>query len=75
MAQGGSDKPMFDDVGHWFERFLQPGALVELGVVAVCVPDVAWPEARGIVDALPLTAPPGETASDAEDAGMLPDPA
>lgn len=41
MAQGGSDKPMFDDVGHWFERFLQPGALVELGVVAVCVA-LAW---------------------------------
>lgn len=41
MAQGGSDKPMFDDVGHWFERFLRPGALVELGVVAVCVA-LAW---------------------------------
>ena len=41
MAQGGSDKPMFDDVGHWFERFLQPGALVELGVLAVCVA-LAW---------------------------------
>ncbi len=32
---------MFDDVGHWFERFLQPGALVELGVLAVCVA-LAW---------------------------------
>ena len=41
MAQGGSDKPMFDDVGQWFERFLQPGALVELGVLAVCVA-LAW---------------------------------
>ena len=41
MAQGGSDKPMFDDVGHWLERFLQPGALVELGVLAVCVA-LAW---------------------------------
>ena len=41
MAQGGLDKPMFDDVGHWFERFLQPGALVELGVLAVCVA-LAW---------------------------------
>ncbi len=41
MAQGGSDKPMFDDVGHWFERFLQSGALVELGVLAVCVA-LAW---------------------------------
>ena len=51
------------------------GELPLFGVVAVCVPDVAWPEARGIVDALPLTATPGEAASDAEDAGMLPDPA
>lgn len=41
MAQGGADKPMFDDVGHWFERFLQPGALVELGALAVCVA-LAW---------------------------------
>ena len=40
MAQS-ADKPMFDDVGHWFERFLQPGALVELGVLAACVA-LAW---------------------------------
>lgn len=51
------------------------GELPLFGVVAVCVPDVAWPEARSIVEALPLNAPGGEAATDADDAGMLPDPA
>jgi hypothetical protein len=50
------------------------GELPLFGVVAVCVPDVAWPEAKGIVDALPLNAP-GDASAEADDAGMLPDPA
>lgn len=51
------------------------GELPLFGVVAVCVPDVAWPEARSIVDALPINAPEGEAATDPDDAGILPDPA
>ena len=50
------------------------GELPLFGVVAVCVPDVAWPEAKGIVDALPLNRP-GDPAAEPGDAGMLPDPA
>lgn len=34
------------------------GELPLFGVVAVCVPDVAWPEAKGIVDAMPLNTAP-----------------
>lgn len=50
------------------------GELPLFGVVAVCVPDVAWPEAKDIVDALPLNTP-GDPSVEADDAGMLPDPA
>lgn len=50
------------------------GELPLFGVVAVCVPDVAWAEAKGIVDALPLNTP-GDPAAEWGDAGMLPDPA
>ncbi|KGM53920.1 hypothetical protein N800_04140 [Lysobacter daejeonensis GH1-9] len=50
------------------------GELPLFGVVAVCVPDVAWPEAKEIVDALPLNNP-GDPAAELDDAGMLPDPA
>ena len=50
------------------------GELPLFGVVAVCVPDVAWPEAKDIVDALPLNTP-GDPSAEVDDAGMLPDPA
>lgn len=50
------------------------GELPLFGVVAVCVPDVAWPEAKEIVDALPLNTP-GDPVADLDEAGMLPDPA
>ncbi|GAB3744497.1 putative signal transducing protein [Lysobacter olei] len=50
------------------------GELPLFGVVAVCVPDVVWSEAKTVVDALPLNAPDGE-AMDPCDDGMLPDPA
>ena len=50
------------------------GELPLFGVVAVCVPDVAWPEAKEIVDALPLNSP-DDSAAERDGAGMLPDPA
>lgn len=39
------------------------GELPLFGVIAVCVPDVVWPQARDIVGRLPL-AEPSETARD-----------
>ena len=52
------------------------GELPLFGVIAVCVPDVAWPEANGIVAALPLNAPAagaGDAIEDMDDdAGWLP---
>lgn len=39
------------------------GELPLFGVIAVCVPDVAWPQAREIVLALPL----GEAAAQEDD--------
>ena len=39
------------------------GELPLFGLIAVCVPDVAWPQAQDIVAALPLTQAP-ETAED-----------
>jgi len=48
------------------------GELPLFGVIAVCVPDVVWPQARDIVVALPL-GESGEEAGDAgEDLGWLP---
>ena len=48
------------------------GELPLFGVIAVCVPDVVWPQAREVVLALPL----GEAASEADAAddglGWLP---
>ena len=41
------------------------GELPLFGVIAVCVPDMAWPQARGIVEALPLNEP--SAASEADD--------
>lgn len=43
------------------------GELPLFGVIAVCVPDVVWPEARDVVAALPLgnaTDGAGETGED-----------
>ncbi|HEY5613396.1 MAG TPA: DUF2007 domain-containing protein [Lysobacter sp.] len=52
------------------------GELPLFGVVAVCVPDSAWPEARAIVDALPITMPLGQDEGAGEDdLGPLPAPA
>ena len=49
------------------------GELPLFGVIAVCVPSVVWPEARGIVEALPLNIPTA-TGTDLEldDPGLLP---
>jgi len=44
------------------------GELPACGLVAVCVPDLAWPQARAIVERLPLAA--GEPAAAAD--GSLP---
>lgn len=51
------------------------GELPLFGLVAVCVPDVVWPEARGIVEALPLNMPEAGDSVAPDDTGMLPDPA
>lgn len=49
------------------------GELPLFGVVAVCVPDAAWPEARAIVEALPMNEPPAQGAVDPlDDPGLLP---
>ena len=50
------------------------GELPLFGVVAVCVPDSAWPEARALVETMPI-AMPIATAVDEDDAGALPNPA
>jgi len=41
MAQMAPEKPMFDDVGRWFEAFLQPTVLIELAALALCA-GLAW---------------------------------
>ena len=52
------------------------GELPLFGVVAVCVPDSAWPEARTIVEALPIAMPLGQDEGAGEDdLGPLPVPA
>jgi hypothetical protein len=49
------------------------GELPLFGVVAVCVPDAAWPEARAIVEALPMNDSSAQGASDPlDDPGLLP---
>lgn len=50
------------------------GELPLFGVVAVCVPDSAWPEARALVEKLPIAMPPAAGWDD-DEAGALPDPA
>lgn len=43
------------------------GELPLFGVVGVCVPEAAWPQARAIVDELALDEPlPGRAAADEE---------
>ena len=51
------------------------GELPLFGVVQVCVPDSAWPQAREVVDALDLDSPVAE-AEDAPgwDGGAVPAP-
>ena len=48
------------------------GELPLFGLIAVCVPDAAWPEARDVVDALALGEVPGESSEADEDFGWLP---
>lgn len=48
------------------------GELPLFGLIAVCVPDAAWPEARDVVDALGLGEVPGEGSETDEDFGWLP---
>lgn len=43
------------------------GELPLFGLIAVCVPDIAWPQASGIVAALPFNSP--EAGTDEPDAG------
>jgi hypothetical protein len=48
------------------------GELPLFGVIAVCVPDVAWPQANDIVVAMPLNQPPVGESDDLDEAGWLP---
>ena len=50
------------------------GELPLFGLVAVMVPDVAWPQAKELVDALPLNTA-GDALVEPGDTGLLPDPA
>ncbi|HVI25641.1 MAG TPA: DUF2007 domain-containing protein [Xanthomonadaceae bacterium] len=45
------------------------GELPACGLVAVCVPELAWPQARALVEQLPLVA--GTAAATAEDSWPL----
>jgi Putative prokaryotic signal transducing protein len=48
------------------------GELPLFGLIAVCVPDVAWPQAKDIVAALPLNEPPaGESDELGDFDGLL----
>jgi hypothetical protein len=48
------------------------GELPLFGVIAVCVPDMAWPQAREIVDALPLNEPPSVADDDVDEGNWQP---
>lgn len=50
------------------------GELPLFGLVAVCVPESAWPEARALVETLPI-AMSAVGAQDEDDLGPLPQPA
>ena len=52
------------------------GELPLFGVIAVCVPDSAWPEARALVDSMPIAMSSAEAEAEGEDdLGPLPQPA
>ena len=42
------------------------GELPLFGLIAVCVPDVVWPQARDIVATLRLNEPPAEAADESD---------
>lgn len=48
------------------------GELPLFGLIAVCVPDVVWPQARDVVAALPLNEPPAEAPDESGDPGWQP---
>ena len=48
------------------------GELPLFGVIAVCVPDVVWPQARAIVEALPLNEPPAAADDEVGEGGWQP---
>lgn len=58
MAQTSTPPPvvMFDDVGSWFQAFLQPTILIELGVLVLCAL-LAWLLVSGLRRALGRTEP------------------
>ncbi len=47
MAKASPPPVMFDDVGNWFQSFLQPTVLIELGSLALCVL-LAWLVVSGL---------------------------
>ncbi|MGQ4660088.1 putative signal transducing protein [Lysobacter sp. F6437] len=50
------------------------GELPLFGVVQVCVPDSAWPQAREVVDALELGSPAGAADDTSDWDGTVPAP-
>ena len=48
------------------------GELPLFGLIAVCVPDLAWPEARDVVDAVALGDAPDAADEVSDDFGWLP---
>lgn len=50
------------------------GELPLFGVVAVCVPDSAWPEARAIVESLAIAMPATAETRPDDELGPLPQP-
>jgi len=48
------------------------GELPLFGTILVCVPDVVWPQAKDIVDALPLNQPAEPVGDDDEAADSSP---
>lgn len=51
MSKVTAPPPMFDDVGQWFQGFLNPSVLVELGTLAACI-TLAWSLVFGLRRAL-----------------------
>ena len=48
------------------------GELPLFGLIAVCVPDVVWPQANDIVASLPFNEPPASESDDLGEVGWLP---